>query len=112
MSEGDIIRGRSLLLKEILRRMDFLRSDEIGEILKRASEILVRRSDAEGLIKENLGEALHSQTYNIFVYISKYNPTRGDLYMVFPRSTVDRSLYELEGAKVIEERNGRYYIIF
>ncbi len=113
MSEGDVSSGRGLLSEELLRLMDLLRSDEIGSILYRGVETLIRRSEPEKHdFKDRLGKALNSQIYNIYVYCFKYNPTKRDLNMLFPESTVNRAIFELELAKVIEERNGRYYIIF
>lgn len=113
MAEGDESSGRGLLSEDLLILMDLLRSDEIGVILNRGIETLILRSEPEKHEhKDRLGKALNSQIYNIYVYISRYNPTKRDLKMLFPESTVNRAIYELELAKVIEERNGRYYIIF
>ncbi|MBA7685894.1 hypothetical protein ES703_94325 [subsurface metagenome] len=102
-----------LLSEELLRQIKLLKSDEIGIILNRGIETLIRRSEPEKHDhKDRLGKALNSQIYNIYVYVFKHNPTKRDLNKLFPESTVNRAIYELELAKVIEERNGRYYVIF
>lgn len=112
MAESDL-KMRSLLSEELLRRMDLLRSDEIERIINQGAKTLRYRSEPKkNDFYDRLGEALHSQTYNIYNYIQKYNPTKNDLNRVFPDTTVKRATFELEAAKVIEERNGRYYVLF
>lgn len=113
MAEGGLRNVRSLLSEELLRRMDLLRSDEIEKIINQGAKTLRRRSEPEtNDFHDRLGEAVHSKTYDIYNYIQKYNPTKNELNRVFADKTVRRAIFELEAAKVIEERNGRYYVLF
>lgn len=113
MAAGRLRNVRSLLSEELLRRMDLFRSDEIERIINQGTKTLRRRSEPEkNDFNDRLGKALNSQIYNVFVYILKHNPTKRDLNRVFPETTVNRATYELELAKVIDERNDRYYVQF
>lgn len=105
--ENQILSTEDLLIK--IQEID----EEANLRKKPIYNEIIRRSEPEKHdFKDRLGNALNSQIYNIYVYTSKHNPKKRDLSMVFPESTVNRAIYELELAKVIEERNGRYYIIF
>lgn len=85
--------------------------EEYQERLILIAQVLATRSQIETSLLERLCEILNNQGLNIFVYIFKYEPvTRKQLKHVFPSTTVDRYLPQLEAVQAIEYRKYHYRI--